>query len=133
MSKPIPFFLICLLAIGSANAQPSGGENAYAEGIKLKNAEKYSEALTAFKGVLAKNPGNTDALYEAGWISNELKAYDNAITYLLEAKQLNSTPNIFFELGYAYENSGKKDEAKESYKKALELYPKHYDAAKHLG
>jgi len=87
----------------------------------------------AFKDAIEKYPDYTDALYEAGWLSNELKEYDNAITYLQKAKQLKPSATIFFELGFACDNSGKKDEAIENYKKAIELYPKYYDAHKHLG
>jgi len=133
MTKPFIFF-ISLLFIGELNAQPSATvTNLYSEGVKLKNAGNYNEALTTFKEAIEKNPENADALYEAGWLSNELKEYDDAITYLQKAKQLKATATIFFELGYAYENSGKKSEATETYKKALELYPKYYDAEKHLG
>ena len=133
MTKPFIFFIF-LLFISELNAQPSATvTNLYSEGVKLKNAGNYNEALTTFKEAIEKNPENADALYEAGWLSNELKEYDDAITYLQKAKQLKATATVFFELGYAYENSGKKNEATETYKKALELYPKYYDAEKHLG
>ena len=134
MFKPLPLSFICLLIIGKVNAQSSNtAANSYDEGVKLKNAERYNEALVAFKDAIEKKPDYTDALYEAGWLSNELKEYGNAITYLQKAKQLNPSATIFFELAYACDNSGKKDEAKENYKKTLELYPKYYDADKYLG
>lgn len=133
MVKPLPMYFICLLIIGKASAQNSNIENAYDEGLRLKNEQRYSEALTAFKDAVDKTPDNIDALFEAGWLCNELKDYDNAVTYLLKAKQLKSSPNIYFELGYAYENTGKKDAAKEHYKMSLDLYPKYHDADKHLG
>jgi tetratricopeptide (TPR) repeat protein len=120
--------------LGQVNAQSlNSAENSYNEGIKLKNAEKYNEALLAFKDAIDKNPDYTDALYEAGWSSNELEEYGNAITFLQKAKLLKSSATIFFELAYAYDHTDRKDEAKENYKKALELYPKYYDADKYLG
>jgi len=134
MPKSLPFSLLYILIIGQVNAQSlSSAEISYNEGIKLKNAEKYNDALLAFKNAIEKNPDYTDALYEAGWSSNELKDYDNAITFLQKAKQLKASATIFFELAYAYDHSGRKDEAKENYKKALELYPKYSDADKYLG
>lgn len=134
MLKPFAFCVFCLLAIVKVNAQPSATvANSYNEGIKLKNAGKYKEALSMLKDALEKNPDYTDALYEAGWISNELRECSNAITYLQRAKQLKPSASIFFELAYAYENSEMSDEAIENYKKALELYPKYYDADRHLG
>src|SRR4030095_690414 len=134
MLKSLPFSLVCLFIIGKANTQPlSTATISYNKGIKLKNAEKYNEALIAFKDAIEKDPDYTDALYEAGWSSNQLKAYDNAIIFLQKAKQLKPSATIFFELAYAYDHSGRKDEAKENYKKALELYPKYSDADKYLG
>jgi len=134
MSKPLPLYLFCLLLIGKISAQPSNSTaSSYNEGIKLKKAEKYNEALIAFKDAIEKEPNYADALYEAGWLSNELKEYGDAINYLQKANQLKPSATIFFELAYAYNNYGKKDEAKENYRKALELYPKYYDAYKNLG
>ncbi len=134
MFKPFTLSLFCLLLLSKTNAQPSiTVVNSYNEGLKLKNAEKYKEALSVFKDAIEKNPDYTDALYEAGWISNELKGCGNAITYLEKAKQLKPSATIFFELAYAYENSEMINEAVENYKKALELYPKYYDADKRLG
>lgn len=133
MFKPLPVYFICLLIVGKASAQLSNTDNAYDEGISLKNEQRYSEALTAFKDAIGKTPDNINALFEAGWLCNELKDYENAINYLQDAKQLKPSPSIYFELGYAYENTGRKDAAKEHYKMSLELYPKYYDAHKHLG
>jgi len=133
MFKPLPIYFFCLLITGQVSAQSYNTDNTYSEGVKLKNEQRYSEALNAFKNAIDKNPDNPDALFEAGWLCNELKDYDNAINYLQEAKQLKPSPNIYFELGYAYENLGRKNEAKENYKISLELFPKYYDADKHLG
>ena len=134
MFKQFSICLLCALVTGKAISQDSNTEiNSYYEGVKLRKAQKYDEALIALKDALAKKQNYTDALYEAAWVSDELKRYDDAITYLREATQLKPSPTNFFELAYAYDNSGRKDEAKENYKKALELYPKYYDAFRCLG
>src|SRR5690348_7383094 len=106
MFKPFALSIFCLFVIYQVNAQPSATVvNTYDEGIKLKNAGKYREALATLKDAIDKNPDYTDALYEAGWLSNELRECGNAITYLQKAKQLKPSASIFFELAYAYENS----------------------------
>jgi len=134
MFKQFSICLLCALVTGRSISQDSNTEiNSYYEGVKLRKAQKYDEALIALKDALAKKQNYTDALYEAAWVSDELKRYDDAITYLREATQLKPSPTNFFELAYAYDNSGRKDEAKENYKKALELYPKYYDAFRCLG
>src|SRR3954466_4292228 len=126
MFKAFAISLFCLLLIDKVNAQPSiTVVNSYNEGLKLKNAGKYKEALSVFKDAIEKNPDYTDALFEAGWISNELKEGSNAITYLQKAKQLKPSASVFFELGYAYQSSEIINEAIENYKKALEIYPKY--------
>lgn len=133
MAKPLSLYLFCLLATIKLIAQSSNTDDLYNEGMKLKNAQNYTQALTVFKNLLEKNPDNTAALFEAGWLSNELKDYSNAIPFLQEAKQIKPSPTVFFELAYAYENTNKKDEAKENYRKAIELYPKYYDAFRRVG
>jgi|SRR5215831_17700022 len=133
MLKTLPLSIVGLLLICKLSAQPAGTvTNSYKEGVTLRNAQKYPQALIAFKEAIEKDPNNADALYDAGWVSNELKEYDNAVTFLQKAKQIKSSPTIFFELAFAYDNAGRKDEAKENYKKSLELYPKYYDADKCL-
>ena len=115
MFKPFAISFFCLLFIEKVNAQPSiTVVNSYNEGLKLKNAGKYKEALSVFKDAIEKNPDYTDALFEAGWISNELKECGNAITYLQKAKQLKPSASVFFELGYAYQSSEIINEAIES-------------------
>jgi tetratricopeptide (TPR) repeat protein len=134
MFKPLPLFFCVLLASIEICAQPSENiEELYSAGIKLKNSGKYTESLTAFREAIDKNPDDADALFEAGWTYNELKQYDSAIIYLQTAKQREPSASVFFELAYAYEKLDKKDEAKENYGKALELFPKYHDADKHLG
>lgn len=134
MVKPLTLYLYCLLLIGPVAAQSTvDPSDSYDQGVKFKSAQKYPQALTAFKDAVEKAPANTEALYEVGWVSNELKQFDDAVTYLQKAQAIKPTASVYFELAYAYENSGRKDEAKEYYRKVLELVPKYYDADKHLG
>ena len=133
MFKHFPICLLCALVTFKANSQNSNtATNNYEKGVTLRKAQKYDDALIALKEAIEKKQNYTEALYEAGWVCDELKKYDDAIKYLLEATQLNPSVTNFFELAYAYENSGRKEEAKENYNKVLELSPKHADAARCL-
>jgi tetratricopeptide (TPR) repeat protein len=133
MFKQFSTCLLCALLTFKANSQASNtATNNYEKGVTLRKAQKYDEALIAFKAAIEKKQNYKEALYEAGWVCDELKKYDDAIKYLREATQLNPSPANFFELAYAYENSGSKEEAKENYKKVLEQSPKHADAARCL-
>jgi tetratricopeptide (TPR) repeat protein len=134
MLKPLALYLFCLSIAAIAVAQPSNKPvNSYYQGIELKKAQKYAEALAAFKEAIEKKENYSDALYEAAWICDELKDFKQGIIYLQEATQVKPSPTNYFELAYAYDNSGQKDSAKENYRKVLELYPKYYDADRALG
>lgn len=126
---------ICFLLLNSSIAQTTKTAKEYnTEGISLQDSEKYTEALAAFKKAIAKDPNYKEALYNAGWTSNELKKYSEALTYLQKAKAL--WPNeakVYLELGYAYENTSKKTEAIESYNKCLQIDDEYALAYKYLG
>ncbi|QEC66371.1 tetratricopeptide repeat protein [Panacibacter ginsenosidivorans] len=133
MVKQFSTCLICALVTINANSQASNtATNNYEKGVTLRKAQKYEEALIALKEAIEEKQNYTEALYEAGWICDELKKYEEAIKYLREATQLNPSAANLFELAYACENSGRKEEAKENYKTVLELAPKHADAARCL-
>ncbi|HNP23671.1 MAG TPA: tetratricopeptide repeat protein [Panacibacter sp.] len=130
-------YLLFVLALGTITlnsfAQATAKEF-YDKGIKLIEDKDYENALAAFKNTLAKDAVYPDASYRAGWCCNELELYSDAITYLEKARKLNDKEaKTFFELGYAYENLSKNDDALVSYKKTLELYPEYYDAAMKVG
>jgi tetratricopeptide (TPR) repeat protein len=126
-----------LLGLSSyiALAQPSkSASDYYNEGKKLMDDKKYTEALAAFKSAIAKNPSYKEALYEAGWCSNELEKFTDAASFLQKAKSLDaSNQKIYFELGYACKHLNKTDEAIVNFKKTLELSPDYEGALLNLG
>ena len=89
MFKNIFSLLLCTVFISAAIAQPAkSATDSYDEGMKLLDSKQYKEALAAFKSAATKKPDYADALYEAGWCSNELEQYSNSVTYLEKAKKL---------------------------------------------
>ena len=97
-----------LININSAQTTKTAIQD-YDEGIKLQDSKKYAEAMVAFKKAITKNPNYKEALYSAGWTSNELKKYSEALPYLQKAKSLwPNEPKVYLELGYAYEKLDKK-------------------------
>ena len=106
----------------------------YEEGIKLQDQDKHAEAIASFKKAIVKDPNYKEALYSAGWNSNEIKKYSDALAYLQKAKTL--WPNeakVYLELGYAYENLDKKTEAIDNYNKCLSIDDGYSLAYKYLG
>ena len=57
------------------------------QGIKLHDAEKYPEAILAYREALAADPDNARALYEMSYSYYMAKDYDSAI--ILGEKLLN--------------------------------------------
>jgi len=135
MFKNIFSLLIATVLVSAAIAQPAKtATEYYNDGVKLKEGEKYKEALVSFKNAGSKKPDYYEAWYEAGWCANELEQYTEAATYLEKAKKLSpSQAKIYFELAYAQDNSDKTDDAILNYKKVLELYPEYYSALQNLG
>lgn len=130
-------YVLLVLALGTITfnsfAQSTAKEY-YDKGIKLIDDKEYQDALNAFKSALAKDASYPDASYRAGWCCNELELYNDAVTYLEKARKINDKEaKTFFELGYAYENLSKNDDALVNYKKTLDLYPLYYDAAMKVG
>lgn len=135
MFKQLVITACCLLVLNSTSAQTAKTAlQYYDEGIDLQDKEKYVEALAAFKKAIAKNPNYKEALYSAGWTSNELKNYTESLTYLLKAKSLWPTEaKVYLELGYAYEKLNKKTDAIETYNKCLSIQHDYSLAYKYLG
>ena len=106
----------------------------YNDGIRLKDKKEFAQAVAAFKKAIAAKPTHKEALYEAGWCSNELGKYDDAIAFLLKAKQ--QWPNeakIYFEIGYAYFKTNNLEEAKTNYYRCIALKKDYGLAYKSLG
>lgn len=135
MFKRILSASISLLILNAGFAQT--GKTAsqyYDEGIKFKDQKKYTEAVGSFKKAISLKTEYKEALYYAGWCSIELKNYDEALTYLQKAKALwPNEPKVYLEIGYALENQGKKEEAKQHYTKCISLKSDYALGYKYLG
>ena len=60
-----------------------------------------------------------------GWVYYKKNIFSRAIVYLKEANEkITDNPIVRYHLGMAYYKDGKKEEAKQELKKALELDPK---------
>lgn len=135
MYKQLLIAAFSVLLINFASAQTTKtATQYYDDGIKLQDAEKYTEALAAFKNAIAKNTNYKEALYSAGWTCNELKKYAEALPYLQKAKILwANEAKVYLELGYAYEKLDKKPDAIDSYNKCLSIKNDYALAYKYLG
>ena len=128
-------YLSLLFAIGFIRpVSAQSAEDFYTDGVELKEDRKTAEAIEKFKKAIALKPDYTAAHYEMGWCQNDQAKYTDAIVSLRKARQSWTTvPKVYFELGYAFQKTGKKDSAKKNYQRCLELKPDYSLAHKQLG
>jgi tetratricopeptide (TPR) repeat protein len=107
----------------------------YSKGIELKGKKDYDGALAAFKSAISKKADFNEAYYEAGWCSNELEKYEDAIDLLKKymPSEEKSKKNKSNELGFSYYKLQKATEAIIEYKNTIALSPNDGTALRGLG
>jgi tetratricopeptide (TPR) repeat protein len=104
------------------------------QGEELTENKKYQQALASYRQALKLRPRFPAALYEIGWVYNELGQFNDAIPALQEALRYQpSYPEAYNELGYAFRKLGKYSEASENYRQAVALRPNYALALFGLG
>lgn len=132
MIKKIFFVAFALFSFAVTTAQTA--TKFYDEGIKLINDSRYKEAMVSFRKAIAIRPDYKEALYRAGWTSNELEKYSDALEFLQKAKTLwPSEPKVHLELGYAFSKLDKYSDALSCYQKCISLNDDVSLAYKYLG
>jgi len=128
----IPLLLFVFPIIVSAQ---STAKEWYSKGVELKGKKDYEGALAAFKNAISKKADYNEAYYEAGWCSNELENYDEAIDLLKKytPSEEKSKKNKSNELGYSYYKLQKATEAIIEYKNTIALSPNDGTALRGLG
>ena len=103
---------IAVLAFLSSLAQTTAKEW-YDKGISFKQSEKFDDAISAFKKAVSLQATYADALHQLGWCYNEIGQYDDAVD-VFERRRNNGSSDLAstnLEIGYAYKNLKKYDEA----------------------
>lgn len=94
---------------------------------------KMDEAFRQFKGMIDDMPYATMRYSRISDKYFEIKDYDDAISW--QQKAIEHAPyagSMHYKKGVIYEAAGKKTEAFDAYKRAIELSPSNYDARKKL-
>ena len=134
MQKRI-FFHTMLLVFPFIVSAQSTARDWYKKGMELKDKHDYEKALAAFKNAINKNAAYNEAYYEAGWCSNELEKFEEAVDYL---KKYNPSSNEdkrdkSNELGFSYLKLQHSKDAIEQYNQTLSLFPDDGIALRGLG
>jgi tetratricopeptide (TPR) repeat protein len=85
--------------------------------------ERYQEALGYIQRALALRPNDAFILDSMGWVQYRLKNYQEALRYLNRAIGIQQDPEIAAHLGEVLWVSGKRDEAKRVWDRALQASP----------
>jgi superkiller protein 3 len=98
-------------------------------GVRLAGHEKYAEALTLFEAVLARDPEDALALSNAGFCQFKLGEPEVAIEAYRHAKEMDTADfQIPYDLGCAYYAHGRKQDAFDAFREALDRMPSHREA-----
>lgn len=94
---------------------------------------RFQEAFNNVKTLTEQNPGLVIAHYYAGRINLELKQYPDSEKSFKEALKLNSKLEpALFDLGTLYQMTNRSEDAAETYKNLLALYPDNMVARERL-
>src|SRR5690242_10491400 len=120
-------FFIALFSTYSFAQDTNTAEELIKEGIKLHDAGKYEEAISAYSKALQADANNTNALYEMSYTCYITGKYDSTI---LLSNQLisNKAPenilkNVYVTLGNVYDEMKQPDKAEATYKEGIKKFP----------
>jgi tetratricopeptide (TPR) repeat protein len=106
-------------------------------GWALMHQEKYDEALKVFQGVLTKQPDNSLARINIGYISFKKKSFPEAIEHLSRAIRIDNdrkaTLYAHFYLGLVYLERDMFEDAQTFFEKTIALGPNLIEAYYELG
>ncbi|MFL6551221.1 MAG: tetratricopeptide repeat protein, partial [Povalibacter sp.] len=88
---------------------------------------KTKEGLKLIEDALAITPDSGAVLDSMGWALHRVKRNEEALTYLQKAKRRISDPEVDLHLGDVLLALGRKDEAREVLKAAIDRYPENAD------
>jgi len=128
-------FLTLLFVFPFLISAQSTAKEWYDKGSKLKENQKYDEALTAFKNAISKKADYSDAYYQAGLCCNELENYEEAVDFFKKynPSSKDGKKNKYNELGFSYYSLQNAKAGIEEYNKTLELFPGNGGAIRGIG
>src|SRR4051812_3928076 len=102
--------------------------------LQHHQAGRLPQAEALYRQTLAHDPGSVDAMHYLGVIALQTGHPAIAVEWIGRAAALRRTdPAIYSNLGEAYRQLRRFDEAIDSFNRALVLQPDHVDALNNLG
>src|SRR5262245_51503292 len=118
----------------SADSPPSPMQARLSAAVAEHRAGKLAEAEVAYRGILADEPDNPDALHLLGALKQQSGKAEEAISLVRRAIAAKPQSALYHNtLGIAYVATQAFDWAVEAFAKAIDLAPKYPDPHLHLG
>ena len=90
--------------------------------VRYHQAGQFQQAESLYNQILQEDPGHADALHLLGVIARQRGEYDLAVELITKAIAKNSSVFIYHNnLGNAFKDLGRFDDAVECYEKALRI------------
>ena len=129
--------VLAIVPVGiGVGAKPQGPDAAsyYEQGLALFKAEKFKEAVNAFKQAIKLKPDYVDAYYRLGETYDELGEFDKVVDAYKQAVRYQPDSALAYEkLAGAYSDRSDYQKASEAYNEAVRLNPKAPDLHYRLG
>jgi Flp pilus assembly protein TadD len=109
-----------------ATNNPRDADAHYQLGLIYRNRRQYTEAIARFKHAVEIDPAEADPHFQLGRIAREQKRIEEAIGYLTTAASLDDKlgqSDVWRELGAAYFQAGKMEEAAAALQKFTDRRP----------
>jgi tetratricopeptide (TPR) repeat protein len=111
-----------LIVAAGTRGEPAEAKKYREEGEAFYKANKYNEAIEAFKHSLQLNPAQPIVHFNLGVVYGDLQRYMEAIKAYREAVRLKSDyPLAYFTMGNAYSDTGEYGKAIEAFREASQL------------
>ncbi len=121
--------IISLMIISSGTLYAQSSEELMNQGSMLLDNGAYDQAVSKFRKVIARDPGNFEAQFNLGFAYLNWGRNSNAVKELKKALGLNPrSADAWSNLAYAYENLGQGEKALSALYKAVQNNPRNVQA-----
>lgn len=104
------------------------------EGLQFHRAGDLQRAEQIYQGILAREPRHSETLHLLGFISQQRRQYEQAVSYISQAVAISPANAVYHcNLGAAYKLTGQLENAMRCFRRAVELKPGLADAQYNLG
>jgi len=121
-------------SLNRKRGSPQVIQEKYNEALRHHRAGRLAEAEPLYRQVLALEPSHADSLHLLGVLSSQTGHPEIAVKMISQAIALKEDdPFLYNNLGSAFKDMGRLNEAEASYRRALALDPRFVDALSNLG